>query len=107
MLELTDLAHDAWRPPIIATVANDGSGVPEMWDQINAHRAVIEADGTLAKRREQRTRQELAEIVATRLGQRARELCSGDVWEQAASDVLARRLDPWGAADIMLDPVGA
>jgi LAO/AO transport system kinase len=107
MLELTDLAHDAWRPPIIATVANDGSGVPEMWDQINAHRAVIEADGTLAKRRGQRTRQELSEIVATRLGQRARELCSGEVWEQAASDVLARRLDPWGAADIMLDPVGA
>jgi LAO/AO transport system kinase len=107
MLELSDLAHDAWRPPIIATVANDGSGVPELWDQINAHRAGIEADGTLTKRRGQRTRQELAEIVATRLGQRARELCSGDVWERAASDVLARRLDPWGAADLMLDPVGA
>ena len=107
MLELTDLAYDAWRPPIIATVANDGSGVPELWEQINAHRAAIEADGTLVKRREQRTRQELSEIVATRLGQRARDLCEGDVWERAAGDVLARRLDPWSAADLMLNPVGA
>jgi LAO/AO transport system kinase len=107
MLELTDLAHDAWRPPIVATVANDSSGVPELWQQINAHRATIEADGTLAKRREQRTRQELSEIVATRLGQRARELCEGDVWERAAGEVLARRLDPWSAADLMLNPVGA
>jgi LAO/AO transport system kinase len=107
MLELTDLAHDAWRPPIVATVANDSSGVPELWEQINAHRATIEADGTLAKRREQRTRQELSEIVATRLGQRARELCEGDVWERAAGEVLSRRLDPWSAADLMLNPVGA
>jgi LAO/AO transport system kinase len=107
MLELTDLAHDAWRPPIVATVANDGSGVPELWERINAHRVAIEADGTLTKRREQRTRQELSEIIATRLGQRARELCEGDVWERAAGDVLARRLDPWSAADLMLNPVGA
>ena len=107
MLELSDLAHDAWRPPIVATVANDGSGVPELWSQINAHRTAIEADGTLANRRDQRTRQELSEIVATRLGQRARELCEGVVWERAAGDVLARRLDPWSAADLMLNPIGA
>ena len=107
MLELSDLAHDAWHPPTVATVAHDGSGVPKLWEQINAHRAAIEADGTLAKRREQRTRQELSEIIATRLGQRAREICEGDVWERAAGDVLARRLDPWSAADLMLNPAGA
>lgn len=107
MLDLTDLAHDAWRPPIVCTVANDGSGIPELWNCITRHRSTIEGDGTLAVRRGQRTRQELAEIVATRLGQRARELCVGDVWEQAADDVLARRLDPWSAADVMLGPVSA
>lgn len=107
MLDLTDLAHDAWRPPIVCTVANDGSGIPELWNCITRHRSTIEADGTLDVRRAQRTRQELAEIVATRLGQRARELCIGDVWEQAADDVLARRLDPWSAADVMLGPVSA
>jgi LAO/AO transport system kinase len=107
MLELSDLGHDAWRPPIVATVAHDGTGVPEVWEQVLAHRAAAEADGTLAHRRELRTRQELADIVATRLGQRARELCTGDQWEQAAADVVARRLDPWSAADVMLAPVGA
>jgi LAO/AO transport system kinase len=107
MLELSDLGHDAWRPPIVATVANDGSGVAELWDKVLEHRAAIQADGTLTKRREQRMRHELSEIVATRLGQRAQELCSGEVWEVAAADVVARRIDPWGAADLMLNPVGA
>jgi LAO/AO transport system kinase len=107
MLDLSDMAHEAWRPPIVATVGNDGTGVPELWAKIGEHRAFIESDGTLVKRRAQRIRLELAEIVATRLGQRARELCSGDAWEQAAADVVSRRLDPWGAADVMLAPVSA
>lgn len=107
MLELSDLGHDAWRPPIVSTVANDGTGVPELWDKIQEHRAAISSNGTLVKRRDQRMRHELSEIVASRLGQRAKELCRGDVWESAASDVAARKIDPWSAADLMLDPVGA
>ena len=107
MLELSDLAHDAWRPPIIATVGNTGEGVVNLWDAVVEHRASIEASGELQKRRDFRLREELREIVARRLEQRAREICTGDQWETLQDGVLDRSIDPWSAADEMLKGVGA
>ena len=107
MLELSDLAHDAWRPPIIATVGNTGEGVPGLWDAIGEHRAVIEASGELVQRRQFRLREELREIVARRLEQRAREICTGERWDTLQQGVLDRTIDPWSAADEMLRGVEA
>jgi LAO/AO transport system kinase len=61
----------------------------------------------LAARRDFRLREELREIVARRLEMRARQICTGERWEQIQVDVLARRTDPWSAADEMLRGVGA
>jgi LAO/AO transport system kinase len=107
MLELSDLAHDAWRPPIIATVGNTGEGVTQLWDAIVEHRSIIETSGELQKRRDFRLREELREIVARRLELRAREICTGDKWETLQDGVLDRSIDPWSAADEMLKGVGA
>jgi LAO/AO transport system kinase len=107
MLELSDLPHEAWRPPIVATVGNTGEGVPALWDAIKEHRAVIESSGELTKRREFRLREELREIVARRLEQRARDICTGDRWDSLQNGVLNRSIDPWSAADEMLKGVGA
>lgn len=107
MLELSDLDHDAWRPPIIATVGNTGEGVPTLWDAIAEHRATIETSGELVQRRQFRLREELREIVARRLEQRAREICTGERWDTLQQGVLDRTIDPWSAADEMLRGVEA
>jgi LAO/AO transport system kinase len=107
MLELSDLAHEAWHPPIVATIGNTGEGVPEMWDAVLEHRAAIEASGVLKSRREFRLRAELREIVARRLELKAREILSGDQWDGLQEQVLNHLLDPWSAADEMLRGVGA
>ena len=107
MLELSDLPHEAWRPPIIATVGNTGEGVPALWDAVLEHRQAIETTGELKSRRDFRLREELREIVARRLEQRAREICTGEVWDGLQTQVLDKTLDPWSAADEMLRGVGA
>jgi LAO/AO transport system kinase len=107
MLELSDLPHEAWRPPIIATIGNTGEGVSEMWDAILEHRSIIESTGELKKRRDFRLSEELREIVARRLEQRAREITSGDRWDALQAQVLDHAVDPWTAADEMLKGVGA
>ncbi|MCY7297794.1 MAG: methylmalonyl Co-A mutase-associated GTPase MeaB [Ilumatobacteraceae bacterium] len=107
MLELSDLAHEAWRPPIIPVIATEKSGVPEMWATVEAHRAFIEANGELTRRREFRLREELREIVARRLELRARELATGDRWNELQEAVFHRTMDPWAAADEMLKSIGA
>ena len=107
MLDLSDLPHDTWRPPIVATIGSTGQGVAELWDAVLAHRAYAESSGLLAERRAFRLREELREIVATRLGRRARQVCSGERWDELADAVVERSTDPWTAADEMLAAVDA
>jgi LAO/AO transport system kinase len=104
MLDLSALSD--WRPPIVKTVGTDGTGVAELWDAVLQHRAYAEASGVLERRREQRTRGELREIVAARLEVRARELCTGTTYDELEQAVLDRALDPWAAADRLLEGVG-
>ena len=107
MLDLSDLPLDTWRPPIIPTIGSTGEGVPELWEAVLAHRAHAETSGELHDRRTFRLREELREIVATRLGQRARQICSGERWDELTDAVVERTIDPWTAADEMLDAVDA
>ena len=107
MLDLSDLPHEAWRPPIVPTIGSTGEGVPALWEVVQQHRAHISSTGELDRRRRFRLREELREIVARRLEQKAREICTGDRWDQLQDGVIERSLDPWSAADEMLKAVGA
>ena len=105
MLDLSDLGD--WRPPIVTAVATDGTGIGDVWSAVEAHRESIEKGGQLQQRRDERTRQELRQIVAQRLEARARELCQGTTYDELERAVLERGMDPWAATDVLLDGVGA
>lgn len=105
MLELSDLPHDAWRPPIVPTIASSGEGVSDLWDAVLAHRDYAESSGQLASRRSFRSSEELREIVVNRLRERAREICTGDRWDELADSVADHSVDPWTAADEMLQGI--
>jgi len=107
MLDLSDLAHDAWRPPILQTTATSGDGVEELWNVVVKHREHSMATGLLQRRRSFRLREELREIVERRLEHRAREICSGSEWDALQTKVLENQLDPWTAADDMLKGIKA
>jgi LAO/AO transport system kinase len=106
MLDLSDLGHDDWRPPIIPTVGTTGDGVDLLWKAVEDHRGVITANGELERRRAFRLREELREIVARRLERRAQQLCTGERWDRLQQGVVERTTDPWTAADEMLEGVG-
>ena len=99
MLDLT--AADGWRPPVVATSAGSGDGVPELWSAVAAHRRHLTDTGALEARRAARVQDELVRIVAALLHERA--LASGAAaLEDLAAEVAARRLDPWSAAEALL-----
>jgi LAO/AO transport system kinase len=107
MLELSDLPHESWRPPIVATVGSTGEGVTDLWDAVLAHRAFSERSGQLVERRSFRSSEELREIVANRLREKAREICTGDRWDELVDAVGRQATDPWTAADEMLSGLDA
>jgi len=107
MLELSDLAAEAWRPPIMATIGTTGDGVEALWSAVLRHRNFMESNGDLAIRRTRRLQQEMRSIIETMLEHRAREICTGPRWDSLEAQVLARSIDPWSAADQMLEGIGA
>jgi LAO/AO transport system kinase len=104
MLHLS--SERSWTPPIIETVAIDGRGIDELYDAIAAHRAHLESDGELTKRRGARLRDELRAIVLERLARRVDDVCTGDAFESLVNEIVARDVDPYTAADRLLGAAG-
>jgi len=106
MLELSsetaERADDGWQVPIVATVSTSGEGVEELWDAVCRHRQHAGESGELERRRRFRRGEELREILARRLEQRARETVGEAQWASLAERVGAGDADPWTAADEML-----
>ena len=105
MLELG--ASRGWRPPIVCTTATTGDGLDELSAAIADHRTHLETDGRLQAKRDARLRDELRLIITQRLRSRADELLGAADRERLETDVLARRLDPYTAADEVLKAAGA
>jgi LAO/AO transport system kinase len=100
MLELS--GELAWRPPIIETVATTGDGVDELFGQIEAHRAFLEASGDAERKRRARLRDELRRLVAAHMLERADAVCAGPAFDAIVDEVAARTRDPYSAADALL-----
>ncbi len=100
MLDMSNLGE--WRPPIIATVASRGEGVPELWSEISRHRSYLSQDDRIAERRAERLARELHRVIAHRLGQRADELLGSPGFDELRRAVESRQIDPYEAADEVL-----
>jgi LAO/AO transport system kinase len=100
MLELSG-ARD-WTPPIVETVASEDRGISDLVAAIASHRAHLEADGGLTRRRQARLRDELRGIVVARLAAHAEEVCRSDAFEALLGPVAALQLDPYTAANRLL-----
>src|SRR3989440_7626696 len=75
-----------WRVPIIKTEAARATGIDELVDRLDAHRAHIEAEGTLSERRRRNLRNEVLALAAARLRRKLEE-------ELREDDQFARLLD--------------
>ncbi|HEX2039098.1 MAG TPA: methylmalonyl Co-A mutase-associated GTPase MeaB [Acidimicrobiales bacterium] len=91
-----------WRPPVLQTVAVSGEGIEDVWGAVEEHRSYLERSGELARRRERRLLDELREIVVHRLEGEARARTEGPLFDGLRDDLLARRIDPYSAADRLL-----
>lgn len=101
MLELSSKRQ--WEPPIVPTVATDGDGVDELWSALLRHRQWLTDNGELARRRQARVTGELLRILGARMLEHANAMADGDEFDRVRDAVLAREVDPWTAADELLE----
>jgi LAO/AO transport system kinase len=93
-----------WRVPIVKTEASRGTGVDELIEQLDKHRAHIEEEGTLSERRKRNLRNEVIGLAAARMKRRLEEEVREDEeFAHLLDEVVARRLDPATAAATLLE----
>jgi LAO/AO transport system kinase len=92
-----------WQVPIVRTEASQGSGVEELVERLEAHRAHILAEGQLAERRRRNLRNEVLAIATARMRRQLEEELHEDAGlERLLEEVAERRLDPASAASALL-----
>jgi len=92
----------AWRPPICKTIATRGEGVPALLEAIQAHRTYLEETQTLSRRERARVEDELHDIVGHLLMRRLMDRVPPDELTGLVDRVAARELDPYSAAEALL-----
>src|SRR6187549_1039221 len=67
VLSLKPTVEGGWRVPILKTEAIRGEGVAALVEKLDAHRAHIDAEGTLSERRRRNLRSEVLALATARL----------------------------------------
>jgi LAO/AO transport system kinase len=97
---------DGWQPPIVLTEALRGHGVDTLWEKIEEHRAWLEADGELERRRRRNLAQEVFEVASLRARRHIEDAVRSDPeLLRLLDEVQARQLDPLTAVREILEKV--
>jgi len=102
MIALGHYEIGEWKPPVIETVATGGlrdAGIVELEHDLDAHWAWLRSSGELVHRRRERAREEITALALATL----RTRLDADGVEELAARVAAGTLDPFQAAEELLD----
>jgi LAO/AO transport system kinase len=103
MLAMAPAGPDSWKPPIVATTAASGAGLDDLVARLAAHAEWLATSGEGDRRRLARAREEVSAIAVAGLRQRLGALPGESHLEQLAAHVASGELDPYTAADRLID----
>ena len=99
---------DAWIPPIVKTVAPEGTGITDLAETIEKHRTYLVEHGKLELERRQRLRAEVLdrarELILKRLTQ---SLEGNGKLDQALDSLMSHNTDPATVAQELVEEMGS
>ena len=99
--------HDDWVPPIVKTIASDGTGIEELVATIANYHAYLEQSDRVRTRRIENWRERIAEMLRDALFQRVLSfyLSEGEASRYAA-EVAEHKRDPYSLVEKLVDRLG-
>jgi len=103
-LSLTMPESDTWTPPVVCCSALEGSGVDELWEQVEQHRRIAVDSGDHDRRRSAQAGLQMRTMLAERLlGRFDADPRLRAALQAAKADVVAGRIAPSAAVDALMD----
>ncbi|KPL16724.1 MAG: hypothetical protein AMJ92_12540 [candidate division Zixibacteria bacterium SM23_81] len=98
--------EDDWSYPVVKTEARKGLGVDLLLDHIRRHGEHLSQTGHLKRRKENLLRAEILQLLSEKVQEDIeRRLVQGGGFEDIIADILKGNLDPYRAADQLLEQV--
>jgi LAO/AO transport system kinase len=94
---------EEWQPPVLQTVALDGTGVEAVLDAADSHRACLEQTGLMARRERDRAQVDLMRLLERELVDRLTHRVGVAALEKWVDRIVARESDPYTAVEKLLD----
>jgi LAO/AO transport system kinase len=98
--------REGWRPPIVLTEAMRGEGVDTLWEKIAEHRAWLDSEGELERRRRRNLSREVFQVASARARRHIEQAVQDDPeLRRLLEEVQERQLDPLSAVRAILHEV--
>jgi LAO/AO transport system kinase len=94
-LQSLALRHDGWTPPIVKTVASEGTGVDDLAAAIAAYVAYLQKEDLVLKKSAQNWQERLVEMLRDVILEKARAQLSDSNLRQLAAEVAEHKRDPY------------
>ena len=91
-----------WNPPVVKTVADKGEGIAELADAIEEHFKYMKETGLIEKRRRERMKRELFEIVTDDIIKLVKEKTN---YRDVIEKLVRNEIDPYTAAERIVEEV--
>jgi LAO/AO transport system kinase len=94
-LQSLALRHDRWTPPIVKTVASEGTGVDELATAVAGYVAYLQKEDLALKKSVQNWQERLVEMLRDVMLEKARAQLGGGNLARLAAEVAEHKRDPY------------
>jgi LAO/AO transport system kinase len=104
-LQSLALRSDRWTPPIVKTVASEGTGIEELATAISSYEEYLRNENLAAKRNIENWQQRLIEMLRDSLLEKAQEQLHGDL-PRYATEIAEHKRDPYTLVEEIVGKLG-
>ena len=98
--------HDGWTPPIVKTVASEGSGIAELASAIEQYEAYLRKENRALKKSVENWQERLVEMLRDTMLERARKQLGDGNLARLAAEVAEHKRDPYTLVEEIAAEVG-
>ena len=99
--------NDGWTPPVVKTVATEGTGTKELADAIIGYEAYLKKENLAFKKNVENWQERLIEMLRDAMLEKARAQMDGRSLERYAAEIAEHKRDPYSLVEEIVGTLGA
>jgi LAO/AO transport system kinase len=103
ILMLKEHTVDSWMPNIIKTIASEGKGIDEVWNEVNRHREFMKKNDSFYSKRQKQARIRIKDIVENKLKKKLWNQTIEQTLDSSLENVVLGNASPYHIAENIFD----